>query len=343
MNIARWFVVLTLMTVLVTAGPGMILHTVPVDVNNEPGADGTYFRVKATITNCTEPCTVRFEVETNDSGILMFRWDLNNDSIYDYPDQIGHPMGNWITDTDFLYTFYDDYFGDVCVQGFDGLSRYRLACTGVYIGNEIPLVMLSTITLNATATLRIAGEKWHDVSIYLIDNGNETFIGSLIRQPGKPQELSFPVITGLSVNSHLRLEYTPDDDRVNGQRNGATPAWITFSFDTKPSIMMHHTFKVRHQATWIWTVSLSLASAGSAIEFTATATDPGADNLTFEWDFGDGGPIITSVHYCLGVYPFTATDTQSHVYTTPGSYNAKLTVSDDDGGSTTTSITINVS
>ncbi len=95
---------------------------------------------------------------------------------------------------------------------------------------------------------------------------------------------------------------------------------------------MHHTFNVRHEDTWNWTVSLNSLLAGMAIEFTATATDPGMDDLTFEWDFGDGSPFVTSTYMNGGTYPFTATDSQVHHYASAGRYDLKLTVRDDDCG-----------
>jgi len=55
----------------------------------------------------------------------------------------------------------------------------------------------------------------------------------------------------------LRIAYTPEDDKVNGQPNGATPAWLTFTFDSGSPAEMHHTFNVRHEDTWNWIVSLN--------------------------------------------------------------------------------------
>ena len=57
------------------------------------------------------------------------------------------------------------------------------------------------------------------------------------------------------------------------------------------------------------------------------SSDPDNDTLTFDWDFGDGSAHAT-------------TATASHEYTTPGSYTAKLTVSDGNGGQDTATIRI---
>ncbi len=67
---------------------------------------------------------------------------------------------------------------------------------------------------------------------------------------------------------------------------------------------------------------------GDTYNFTATATDPGDDTLTFNWNFGDGT---------------TATGASvSHVYTQQGQQTLRLTVTDEDGGSTSTTRTVGV-
>jgi PKD repeat protein len=70
---------------------------------------------------------------------------------------------------------------------------------------------------------------------------------------------------------------------------------------------------------------------GDTVFFNGSFTDPGTlDTHTIEWDFGDGG---------------TASDTlmPSHVYTDNGVYKVRLTVTDDDGGvgSDTMTVTVN--
>jgi cytochrome c len=66
--------------------------------------------------------------------------------------------------------------------------------------------------------------------------------------------------------------------------------------------------------------------AGDAIKFTASATDADGNPLTYAWDFGDGG---------------NSTDQNpTHTYATPGTFTAKVTVSDGKGGTDSESFTI---
>ena len=68
-------------------------------------------------------------------------------------------------------------------------------------------------------------------------------------------------------------------------------------------------------------------TTGTAIAFTATGTDPDGDTLTYAWDFGDGGTSST-------------TQNPSHTYTAPGTYTAKVTVSDGKGGTASDTLTV---
>jgi outer membrane protein assembly factor BamB/PKD repeat protein len=97
---------------------------------------------------------------------------------------------------------------------------------------------------------------------------------------------------------------------------------------------------------------------GSQIIFTSIATDPGSDDLTFTWNWGDGttttttyfndgvglepiyDPSANEIKSPWGIYPFNVTDTVNHTYGDNGIYMITLTVEDDDNG--TAVIIINV-
>jgi PKD repeat protein len=64
--------------------------------------------------------------------------------------------------------------------------------------------------------------------------------------------------------------------------------------------------------------------------FSATATDPGNDTLTYTWTFGDSTPSLTG-------------QTIQHIYKDNGTYTATLLITDKDGATTTHTFAINVS
>lgn len=79
-------------------------------------------------------------------------------------------------------------------------------------------------------------------------------------------------------------------------------------------------------------INNGIGIAWGIVEFTASATDPGADDLTFHWDFGDGKSQDNFYPNPGGVFPIIVTDHVEHSYFSQGTFTVTLTVSDDDGG-----------
>jgi uncharacterized repeat protein (TIGR01451 family) len=110
----------------------------------------------------------------------------------------------------------------------------------------------------ANFTIRIAGEKWHDVRLTLFYNGVGTDVASVTRFPGDPDDQSvtiYDVKVGVIPGTFsAAITYTPFDDAINGQWWGADPCWLIITFPDGTSKRLHHTFNVRHNDTWIWTI-----------------------------------------------------------------------------------------
>jgi PKD repeat protein len=78
------------------------------------------------------------------------------------------------------------------------------------------------------------------------------------------------------------------------------------------------------------TATPTSVKVGQAVSFDGSASsDPDGSIATYVWDFGDG----TGAHGA----------TTTHAYATPGSFVARLTVTDDGGSTDSATVTIAVS
>jgi len=245
----------------------------------------------------------------------------------------------------FLYGDDGSYEIQLTVTDQDGASTsYK---TTVEVANLPPTAQITEVRRPGLFTLRVAGEKWHDVNATFFMNDTVLAVLHIVRVPGSPDDQA--ASTGLfnfsfTATYSARVVYTPEDDPVNGQPNGANPVWILVGSPNEEPIRIHHTFNVQHNETYVWEVDLTPHVSRLAVLFKATASDPGSDDLTFVWDFGDSSPVQSFTVFNDGagpdpprspggVFPFDAANDVSHAFPGAGSYTVTLTVLDDDGGS----------
>lgn len=207
----------------------------------------------------------------------------------------------------------------------------------------------------ANLILRVAGEKWHDVRLALLRDGAEAGNVSVVRTPGSPddQTTTLQAILYAGNANVARLVYTPLDDPVNGQVNGANPAWVNVTTPDGAVFLFNHTFNVAHPDTWVWDIDLSAATSPETARATVAVhvTDPGTDDETITVDWGDGG-VDSATVYNDGVgpdpYPSpwgSSVDfvrTFGHSYGAAGTYAVVVTLLDDDGGTTVLPFPIDV-
>jgi hypothetical protein len=224
-----------------------------------------------------------------------------------------------------------------------GASIYT---TYAIVDNVAPTIEKVEAYILVNFTLRAAGEKWHNVNMSIQANGTEIAFASVTRYPGDPDDQSvtlYDVKCDVTKVIEVKIYYTPWDDPVNGQPNGATPVWVTIDFYDGDDERLHHTCNVKHPDTWEWTIGVNQYFVGHEITFEGTASDPGSDDLTFTWYWDDATPDTVTTYYNDGmnpdpypspdgIYPVLVLDVQGHTFMANGIYNVQLTVEDDDGG-----------
>jgi len=263
------------------------------------------------------------------------------------PDPSGSPGGvfPFVGADTRVHRYGDNGVFRLLVTATDDDGGSASTAVDVLVVNAVPTNDDLLIYAGAEITLRVAGERFHDVCLEVIDFGSLTAGACVVRMPGSPDRQSATITGGriqLLGDTHIALYYTPDDDPINGQRNGDNPVWVILTFADGSEVRLHHNFNVQHPGTWVWTLDdLFVVLVGKPLTFEAAASDVGSDDLQFNLDFGDGEKSMAmAFNDGLGpdpfpspkVNPISARFTATHAYDAVGTFLFTLFISDDDGG-----------
>jgi beta propeller repeat protein len=242
------------------------------------------------------------------------------------------------------HNWYDDFDDDVYLTLTDDNGASDTDSAKVTILNVEPVAGINSYEVyrNVDFTLRITGEKYHDVEIELFEGDQEIWNEIIVRVPGNPDDQSvtlYDIPIDLTKTYSAKVYYTPENDPVNGQPNGASPCWIIMTYEDGSEDRAHHTFNNKHEDTWLWEPNLS-EYLGVKVAFEGYAFDPGADDLTFEWDFGDGAISYNTYSNDGLTHPTKISERVVHKFRAVGNYLISLTVEDDDSGSGQDSINL---
>ncbi|MCE8429597.1 MAG: PKD domain-containing protein [Candidatus Methanoperedens sp.] len=252
--------------------------------------------------------------------IVSYEWDFNNDGVID---ATGAIVSN---------TWPDDYSGTVTLKVTDTFGVSDTKSTTVTVNNVAPKVTIKdSYYATIPVTLRIAGQGMvgNSVAIEIIQDANPlaTSDNKIIRTPGSPNEQEKTITATVDLSKPYSGRLIFDTEKAF---SGGTPVWVIID-GVKTKMTTFNTQK-SDPASYHQTYDFALTGVtliGKEISFTGSATDPGTDDMTFAWLFGDGGSTSQ-------LYPWpnghSVTETVNHTYSAAGPYTVKLDVTDDDGG-----------
>jgi hypothetical protein len=294
-------------------------------------------------------------IPTEESEIISYEWDFTSDGKYDYIETKNNaPDGAFDGKT--THTYGDNFVYTATLRITDESGATDTDTCNITVNNVAPTITDYRAFAQADIKIRLAGEKWHDATMQLHEEGIDIGSVSIVRFPGNPDDQTGTiedVVMDLTKEYSVKVMYTPDDDPVNGQPKGANPGWVILTFQDGSEERIHHTFNINHPDTWEWNLDLNPHLTGHVLTFEAEANDVGSDDLIFSWSWHDGTPDFTTRFFNnapintndpypspWGTFPFSTKDKTEHEYADPGDFTVTLKVSDDDGDYVTISISI---
>jgi len=252
----------------------------------------------------------------SDSYTLRYSWDNGKNS----------------SETNYLFQEDGEYKATVVVNDNDDASSSAVA--NIIIENVAPTTAITRAFINADITLRASGEKWHDLQLFVYKDGVLDSNVTVFRIPGGPNEQSITIddyVFDLTSQYEVNISYTPENDPINGQIWGSTPAWFVLTFNDGSYESLQNDFNAQHPDTWNWTLFPTYYMIGHAITFESATFDPGLDSIDTLWSFGDGSTIGSQ--YSPNSTPVYLPEEVEHAYESEGIFSLSLLASDDDSGS----------
>ncbi|HOT04311.1 MAG TPA: NosD domain-containing protein, partial [Methanolinea sp.] len=260
---------------------------------------------------------------------LTYRWDFDNNGEYDIVTSEETQTWDWGG---------NEYHGYVTLEVSDG-SLTATDTAWVDIKNVAPTAYILPIPAYALT----AGVE--DTTTGNIFDGD--FWTSWIAASADPQQQwikinlgeirrieGFRETSGVFKGKPYSVAVSVDDNSYNEVATGTLTQWDfgEHLFSTpqdaqylKISISQDDGYGVLAEFRVIDQGLLTSAKEDESIEFRGIFTDPGIDQRTYEWNFGDGETQTATV--ISGTHTLTGT----HSYSSAGTYMVTLTVTDDEG------------
>jgi hypothetical protein len=278
--------------------------------------------VKLSATGSTDP----------DNDIKTYAWDLDGDGACD-------DVANDAT-PDFTAVGQDGTTTvKVCVTDAAGLTDEDTAT--VTVKNVTPKVTMSapssvkendTVTLSGTVT----DPGWLDTPTATVDWGDGSGphpLGGAVERDRPDATLTFSTPHVYGDNGSFTVKVCGSDDDST-----ACESAVVVVDNVAPTAQIAASGSVLVNG-----VPTFIAHAGQAVTLNGTSTDPGSDDLTLGWSWGDGSPVQSTVSLVNPpnpdplpsptVQPRNESPAQSHAFGKACAFESTFSSADDDGAS----------
>ena len=279
------------------------------------------------------------------TGPLTYQWDFDNDGAYDDATGVSPAFTNVGRDTTAPLPI------GLKVTNADGFTS--TASTTLSVTNVAPVV--GTITTNSprteNSTVTVSGAVtdagWEDPLSATINWGDASATQALTgdEEHERPDgTLAYDIAHVYGDDGVFTVTVCASDDDVAAPVCRTTPVTVT---NVNPTATIN-----KSGATDVNGTPVLIAHTGQPVAFSGRATDPGSDDLTLRWNWGDGLPLIdaTSTYLVNGpatdpdpspsVQPRDVSDSASHAFGQACTYDIVFSASDDDGGSASATIKV---
>lgn len=313
------------------------LDTTHVKVNEKPTAKvgGPYFG------NEGSPITFDGDGSSDPDAQpqpLTYRWDFQADGTWDT---------NWSSDPTAAYTWGDDWTGTVRLEVSDG-DLTDTDETSVQVSNVSPTIEFTTIPSGDEAESLVFRARVTDPGsddLLVTWSGECAGWSGATSYPNDPANFPDP---DPSPDVHPRDIL--DEQTVVCGDNGAFAWGLKAEDDDGGLLGVGGSFDVDNLPPG-YPIEYcpqivgcdDVRDEGEVTDYGVSAFDPGSDDLTFMWTWGDGSPAETGTYFNDGVgpdppqspdgtFPFYAEETRVHVYADNGLYLIRVDTEDDDAG-----------
>lgn len=299
--------------------------------------DGTFTdtdTASVTVNNVAPTVNAGADQIANEGDTVSFSGSYTDPGINDAPFTVQWNFGDGATASGTLtptHVYADNgvYTVTLAVTDKDGGTGTDTLI--VTVNNVAPTVTLDkSYYATVPITLRIAGQGkvGNSVALEIIQDGVVLASDKITRTPGSPDEQEATISATLDLSKPYSGRLIFDTEAAI---SGGTPVWVIIDGNMS-KVTTFNTQKNNpssYHQTYDFTLAGLFSLAGKELTFRATASDPGTDGMTFDWDFGDGS-VLSNPYPWGGSH--TVTDTVKHIYAASGPYTVNLKVTDDDGG-----------